>query len=140
MDKLTKANEVSLSLVDDIGEITAKSIVEFFSQDQTKELLSKLKSAGVNMKNEEEEASDQRFAGQTFVLTGALEKYTRDEASAIIEKFGGKTSGSVSKKTNYVLAGEDAGSKLTKAEELGITIITETEFEEMTNPEIGEKE
>lgn len=140
MDKLSKANEMSLSLVDDIGEITAKSIVEFFNQDQTIELLSKLKTAGVNMKNEEEEENDQRFAGQIFVLTGALEKYTRDEASAIIEKFGGKTSGSVSKKTTYVLAGEDAGSKLTKAEELGITIITETEFEEMTNPEIGEKE
>lgn len=138
MDKLTKASEVNLSLVDDIGEITAKSIVEFFSQDQTKELLAKLKSAGVNMKNAEEEENDQRFAGQTFVLTGTLEKYTRDEASVIIEKFGGKTSGSVSKKTTYVLAGEDAGSKLTKAQELGITIITETEFEEMTQQEIGE--
>lgn len=67
----------------------------------------------------------------TFVLTGALEKYTRDEASEIIEKFGGKTSGSVSKKTAYVLAGEDAGSKLTKAEELGVTVLTETEFENM---------
>lgn len=67
----------------------------------------------------------------TFVLTGALEKYTRDEASEIIEKFGGKTSGSVSKKTTYVLAGEDAGSKLTKAEELGVTVLTETEFENM---------
>ena len=69
----------------------------------------------------------------TFVLTGALEKYTRDEASEIIEKFGGKTSGSVSKKTTYVLAGEDAGSKLTKAQELGVTVLTEAEFEEMIN-------
>ena len=92
------------------------------------------------MKNEEEEENDQRFAGKTFVLTGALEKYTRDEASAIIEKFGGKTAGSVSKKTSYVLAGEDAGSKLTKAQELGVTVITEEEFEEMTKQEIGEGE
>lgn len=140
MDKLSKANEINLSLVDDIGEITAKSIVEFFNQEQTIELLSKLKTAGVNMKNEEEEGNDQRFAGKTFVLTGALEKYTRDEASAIIEKFGGKTAGSVSKKTSYVLAGEDAGSKLTKAQELGVTVITEEEFEEMTKQEIGEGE
>ena len=71
------------------------------------------------------------FCGKTFVLTGSLSKYTRDEASTIIEKFGGKTSSSVSKKTDYVLAGEEAGSKLTKAENLGIKIITETEFEEL---------
>lgn len=127
-----KANVINLSLVEDIGEITAKSIVEFFEQEQTKELIEKLKNAGVKMKNEEEEELDNRFSGMTFVLTGALEKYTRDEASEIIQKFGGKTAGSVSKKTTYVLAGEDAGSKLTKAEELGITVINENEFEEMT--------
>ena len=77
------------------------------------------------------ENEDDRFAGKTFVLTGSLEKYSREEASNIIEKFGGKTSSSVSKKTSYVLAGEDAGSKLTKAQSLGVTIITEAEFEEM---------
>lgn len=104
MDKLMKANAINLSLVEDIGEITAKSICEFFEQEQTAELIDKLKNAGVNMKNEEEEELDNRFEGKTFVLTGALEKYTRDEASEIIEKFGGKTSGSVSKKTSYVLA------------------------------------
>lgn len=104
MDKLMKANAINLSLVEDIGEITAKSILEFFEQEQTAELIDKLKNAGVNMKNEEEEELDNRFEGKTFVLTGALEKYTRDEASEIIEKFGGKTSGSVSKKTSYVLA------------------------------------
>jgi len=104
MDELMKTNEASLSLVDDIGEVTARSIVEFFEQEQTIELIDKLKIAGVNMKNEEAEETDLKFAGMTFVLTGALEKYTRDEAASIIEKFGGKTSGSVSKKTTYVLA------------------------------------
>ena len=78
-----------------------------------------------------EEGTDERFVGLTFVLTGTLEKYSREEAQEIIEKYGGKTSGSVSKKTSYVLAGEAAGSKLTKAQELGIKIITEQEFEEM---------
>lgn len=131
MDKLMKANEINLSLVEDIGAITAKSIVEFFEQEQSKELIEKLKSAGVNMKNQEDEQTDERFKGNTFVLTGTLQKYTRDQASEIIEKYGGKTSGSVSKKTTYVLAGEDAGSKLTKAQELGVTIITEAEFEAM---------
>ena len=79
----------------------------------------------------QEESEDQRFYGKIFVLTGSLEKYTREEASQIIEKYGGKTSGSVSKKTSYVLAGEEAGSKLTKAQTLGIQVITEQEFEEM---------
>ncbi len=101
-----KADIINLSLIDDIGEITAKSVHEFFEQEQTIQLIQKLKDAGVNMKNIEEQSKegDGRFQGMTFVLTGALEKYTRDEASEIIEKFGGKTSGSVSKKTSYVLA------------------------------------
>ena len=81
--------------------------------------------------HENVELRDDRFAGKTFVLTGTLEKYTRDQASEIIEKFGGKTSGTVSKRTNYVLAGEQAGSKLTKAQELSVTIITEEEFDKM---------
>lgn len=131
MDKLMKANYTNLSLVNDVGEITANSIAEFFAQEQTAELIQKLKAAGVNMKNIEEEEFDDRFQGMTFVLTGTLEKYTRDAASEIIEKFGGKTSGSVSKKTSYVLAGEEAGSKLTKAQELGVAVITEEEFDEM---------
>lgn len=131
MDKLMKANYTNLSLVDDIGEITANSISEFFAQEQTMELIQKLKTAGVNMKNIEEVEFDDRFQGMTFVLTGTLEKYTRDAASEIIEKFGGKTSGSVSKKTSYVLAGEEAGSKLTKAQELGVAVISEADFEEM---------
>ena len=83
------------------------------------------------MNSKEEEIQDNRFEGKTFVLTGSLEKFTRGEASDIIEKFGGKVSSSVSKKTDYVLAGEEAGSKLTKAQSLGVTIITEEQFEEM---------
>lgn len=133
MDKLSNASSEMLTFIEDIGEITANSIQEFFTQDQTKDLLKKLKSAGVNMKQVEDEESDERFLGKTFVLTGALENYTRDEASEIIEKFGGKVSSSVSKKTSYVLAGEDAGSKLTKAQNLGVTVITEQEFREMIN-------
>lgn len=131
MNNLMKASETSLSFVEDIGQITAKSVYEFFRQEQTIDLIEKLKKAGVNMKEAEEEEHDSRFSGMTFVLTGTLEKYTRDKASEIIEKFGGKTSGSVSKKTTYVLAGEEAGSKLTKAEELGVKILTEAEFDEM---------
>ncbi len=131
MDDLAKANFGTLTFVDEIGEITANSIREFFMQDQTKDLLKKLKAAGVNMREIEDENSDNRFLGKTFVLTGTLENFTRDEASEIIEKFGGKTSGSVSKKTSYVLAGEDAGSKLAKAQSLGIPIITEAQFDEM---------
>ena len=132
MENLENASLEKLSTIDDIGPIMAKSIREFFEQEQTKDLINKLKLAGVNMKAQNEDAGeDQRFEGKVFVLTGALEKYSREEASSIIEKFGGKVSSSVSKKTNYVLAGEDAGSKLTKAQSLGITIISEEKFEEM---------
>ena len=120
-----------LSMQKDVGEKTAASIYEFFKQDQTIDLINKLKQSGVNMQSLEEESTDTRFEGMTFVLTGALEEFTRDQASDIIEKFGGKTSGSVSKKTTYVLAGEDAGSKLTKAQSLGVTVISEAEFKEM---------
>ena len=109
------------------------SIREFFIQEQTKDLIKKLKQAGVNTESLEEEAEDNRFEGKTFVLTGSLEKYTRGEAANIIEKFGGKTSSSVSKKTDYVLAGEEAGSKLTKAQNLGVTIITEAEFDDLVH-------
>ena len=133
MDALSNADFDTLTFVDDIGEITANSIREFFMQDQTKDLINKLKITGVNMEFQETEETDNRFLGKTFVLTGALEKYTRDEAGDIIEKFGGKVASSVSKKTSYVLAGEDAGSKLTKANDLGVQVISEQEFEEMIN-------
>ena len=131
MDNLAEATIESLSMVEEIGPIVANSIREFFEQEQTKDLLKRLKDAGVNMKRQKSEDEDERFAGKTFVLTGTLEKYSREEASNIIEKFGGKTSSSVSKKTSYLLAGEDAGSKLTKAQNLGVQIITENEFDDM---------
>ena len=131
MDNLMNVSIEELSVQNDVGEITAKSIYDFFREEQSIDLINKLKLAGVNMESLEEENTDNRFEGKTFVLTGALSKYSRDEASDIIEKLGGKTSGSVSKKTSYVLAGEDAGSKLTKAQNLGVTVITEEEFEEM---------
>ena len=119
IDNLMNASVESLAMKEDVGLITAKSIYQFFREEQTIDLINKLKSYKLNMKYKEESSLDNRFEGKTFVLTGTLEKYTRDEAGEIIEKFGGKTSGSVSKKTDYVLAGEDAGSKLTKAIELG---------------------
>lgn len=131
IDNLMKAEFEDLSQINDIGPIVANSIIEFFSQEQTQDLIQKLKVAGVNTLAKEEENIDNRFEGKTFVLTGTLENYTRGEASNLIEKFGGKTSGTVSKKTNYVLAGEEAGSKLTKAQSLGVTILTEVEFQEM---------
>ena len=131
MDNLSEATIEDLSQVEDIGPIVANSIREFFEQEQTKDLIKRLKDAGVNMQRIKDDNEDDRFAGKTFVLTGSLEKYSREEASNIIEKFGGKTSSSVSKKTSYVLAGEDAGSKLTKAQSLGVQIITEEEFEKM---------
>ena len=131
MENLMNASLESLNAAHDMGEIMAESVFEFFAQPQTKDLITRLENYGVNMQSLEEESSDLRFDGKIFVLTGALEKFSRKEAEEIIEKFGGKTSSSVSKKTTYVLAGEDSGSKLTKAQELGITVISENEFEEM---------
>ena len=131
MDNLMDATFESLSMIEDIGPVVANSVVEFFAQDQTRDLIKKLKQSGVNMEYIEQEGEDNRFEGKTFVLTGGLENYTRKEDSDLIEKHGGKTSSSVSKKTDYVLAGEDAGSKLDKAQKLGITIISESEFEDM---------
>ena len=131
IDNLMNATLEELIETDDVGKITAESIYEFFKQEQTIDLINKLRNVKVNMKVQENNETDNRFEGKTFVLTGTLERYTRDEAGAIIENFGGKTSSSVSKKTDYVLAGEEAGSKLTKAESLGVKIISEQEFEEM---------
>ena len=131
LQALTEAKFEELQEMNDIGEVMANSIVEYFAQEQTKDLLKRLEDAGVNTKAIEEETTDNRFEGQTFVLTGSLQKFTRKEAEDLIEKFGGKTSSSVSKKTNYVLAGEDAGSKLTKAQSLGVNIISEEEFENL---------
>jgi len=131
MENLMNASIINLNSIDEVGEIIANNIYNFFKQEQTIDLIEKLKQANVNMNYLKQVSTDERFAGKVFVLTGSLEKYTRDEVSEIIENFGGKTSSSVSKKTDYVLAGEDAGSKLRKANELGIKVITEQEFEDM---------
>lgn len=131
IDNLMNASIINLNSIDEIGEIIANNIYEFFNQNQTIDLIDKLKQAEVNMNYLKEETNDERFYGKVFVLTGTLEKYTRDEASEIIENLGGKTSSSVSKKTDFVLAGEDAGSKLIKANELGVKVITENDFEYM---------
>lgn len=130
LDELMAADAESLTTIPDIGGITAGFIVDWFQNPQSQDLINKLRAAGVSFASREEKKDD-RFAGLTFVLTGTLSRFTRDEASAIIESFGGKASSSVSKKTAYVLAGENAGSKLTKAESLGVKIISEEEFETM---------
>lgn len=128
IDELQNASYECLLEIDDMGEIMAQSVYEFFSQAQTKDLIEKLKKYDINLKAEDITQVDNRFEGMVFVLTGSLENYSRKEAEEIIESYGGKTSSSVSKKTTYVLAGEDGGSKLTKAQTLGITIISEEEF------------
>ncbi|MBR0130528.1 MAG: NAD-dependent DNA ligase LigA [Firmicutes bacterium] len=132
MDAIMSATAEELQQLQDFGETTAKDVVSWFEKPVNRELIEKLRAAGLRMEMEElQTSSDARFEGKTFVLTGTLSRYTRDQASAIIESFGGKTSSSVSKKTDYVLAGEAAGSKLTKAQSLGIAVISEEEFEEM---------
>ena len=131
IDNLMEASLEDLTETDDVGEIMAESIYNFFREEQAIDLISKLRAAGINFEQEEDESADNRFEGQIFVLTGALDKYSRKEAEEIIEKFGGKTSSSVSKKTNFVLSGEDSGSKLVKARELGVAVISEAEFDEM---------
>ena len=113
--------------IDGYGLVMAQSVAEYFSLASSIELINKLKSAGVNMKSKTV-IQDERFKGMTFVLTGTLPTLKRAEASKIIESFGGKTSSSVSKKTTYVLAGEESGSKLDKANKLGIEVISEEEF------------
>ncbi len=130
MDKLMTASLEEISEIEGFGEIMAKSVVDFFSHKESIELIEKLKNLGINMESQKE-IQDNRFEGKTFVLTGTLSMYKRAEASEIIEKFGGKTASSVSKKTTYVLAGEDAGSKLKKATDLGVDVISEEMFSEM---------
>ncbi len=122
-----------LTKIDDIGNITAENVVNYFSHPQTKAIIDRLKIAGVSTEYELPKDTTDLFAGKTFVLTGTLPTMTRNEASEIITKNGGKVSGSVSKKTSYLLCGEDAGSKLTKAKDLGIEILSEESFLKMVN-------
>lgn len=130
IDSIMNSSAEDISKIDGFGLIMAQSVVDFMSMPQSQKLIADLKAAEVNMKAEDTHI-DNRFSGKTFVLTGTLTKYTRSEASRIIENYGGKASSSVSKKTDYVLAGEAAGSKLAKATELGVKIINEDEFAEM---------
>lgn len=130
IDSIMNSSAEDISKIDGFGLVMAQSVVDFMSMPQSQKLIADLKAADVNMKAEDTHI-DNRFSGKTFVLTGTLTKYTRSEASRIIENYGGKASSSVSKKTDYVLAGEAAGSKLAKATELGIKIINEDEFAEM---------
>ena len=127
LDQLMEADEEELTSIPDIGPVTARYIVEYFANPQSQHQIRLLRDAGVSF-DSAEQVLDTRFAGQTFVLTGALERWTRDEAKAIIEQYGGKVSGSVSKKTRYLLAGENTGSKLDKARALGVEILTEEDF------------
>ena len=127
MDALVNATLEELTEIQDVGQITAQSIHSWFAQPQSMHMLSELQRAGVNLESNRT-VSDDRFAGKTFVLTGALTNFTREGAAEIIEQFGGKAAGSVSKKTSFVVVGENAGSKERKARELGIPILTEEEF------------
>lgn len=132
IEEIANADAEALMELPDFGQIVAESVMEFFQREKTQTLLSQLAESGVNMKSlAAQTRRDDRFAGKTFVLTGTLPSMKRDEAQAIIEAFGGKCSGSVSKKTSYVLAGDEAGSKLTKAQSLGVEIIDEAQFKEM---------
>ena len=130
LDGLMNASLEELTEVPDVGAVTAQNIVSWFAQPQSQHMVERLRQAGVNFESKRV-VSDARFAGMTFVLTGALSKFTRDEATEKIELFGGKASGSVSKKTSFVVVGENAGSKERKARELGIPILTEDEFLDM---------
>ncbi len=130
MDAFMNASLDDLTDLPDIGEITARSILDWFAQPQSQHLISRLREAGVNFRSTRQKLDD-RFAGKTFVLTGALSLFTREEATQRIELYGGKAAGSVSKKTTFVVAGENAGSKLKKANELGIPVLSEEEFLKM---------
>lgn len=130
LENIVKADADEIAQIDGFGEIMAQSVVKELSDPHMIELIKKLEESGLNTKYQKTQI-DNRFEGKTFVLTGTLPTLKRSEAKALVEKYGGKASGSVSKKTSYVLAGEEAGSKLTKAQELGIEIITEEQFLEM---------
>ena len=132
IEELSNATVEELQSINDIGLITAEGIFNYFANDNNRSIINKLIDEGVNtIVREKSESGDQRFLGQTFVITGTLPNLGRKEAASLIENFGGKVSSSVSKKTNYVLAGEAAGSKLTKANELGVQVITEDDLMKM---------
>ena len=133
LDDIFAANAEQLTEADDIGEVIAQSLGQWHGEARNQKLIERLREAGLNFKSElyRPAAPAGPFAGKTFVLTGTLSTLTREDATAKIEALGGKVSGSVSKKTDYVLAGEDAGSKLDKAQKLGVKIVDEAEFLKM---------
>ena len=128
LDAIMKANAEELEEVNEVGPRIAESIAEFFSDEHNRQLVNDLRKAGLTLTGQKKEKGT-KLAGKTFVLTGTLARYSRDEAKKVIEDAGGRVSGSVSKKTDYVIAGDDAGSKLDKARELGVTVIGEEEME-----------
>ena len=131
LEELEEAKPEDLEKVTEVGPKVSESIVEFFSEPANRKLIKKLHSAGVRPTAEKREIKSQKFAGKSFVFTGALERRSREEAGEIVQQHGGKLSGSVSKKTDYVIVGADPGSKYDKAKELGVTILTESEFEKL---------
>jgi DNA ligase (NAD+) len=136
IDSIKSADEAQIASLDGFGDVLADNIVKWFKTSENAEIIENLRAAGLKLSEENagnEMGGEKPYAGKTFVLTGTLQNYTRDEAKAIIERLGGKASGSVSKKTDYVIAGEAAGSKLQKAQSLGVTILSEDEFEKMMN-------
>ena len=137
LDALMAAGVEELTEIDDVGGVTAQCVVDYLAQPQSQDLIRRLREAGVNMESTAQ-LVDNRFEGMTFVLTGTLSRFDRTAAPALFEERGGKAAGAVSKRTTYVVAGEAAGSKLKKAEELNIPVLTEDEFAKMLEAPEGE--
>ena len=130
LDRLMEATEEELTETEDIGDITARSLIQWFAAGQSRHLIETLRTAGISFESTEQPVGE-ALAGKTFVLTGTLTQYSRSEAKKLLEAQGAKVAGSVSKKTSYVIAGEAAGSKLTKAQELGVPVLTEADLTEI---------
>jgi DNA ligase (NAD+) len=131
IDALTSASKEDLTAVNEIGDSIADSVIEFFGEESEQQIIKRLREAGLQFESEGGDPGSNKFEGMTFVLTGNLESFTRREAKELIEARGGKASGSVSKKTTYVVAGEAAGSKLDKAKDLGVEVLDEEAFKSM---------
>ena len=131
IDGIMSASREELEALDGFGGVMAENTFDFFALDETREMIEEFRKEGVNLSSRAADETEKPLAGKTFVLTGTLAEFTREEASEIIRRLGGKASSSVSKKTDYVLAGESAGSKLKKAQELGVEVISEQRFKEI---------
>jgi len=133
MDRLSEASQEELTEIDEIGPKIGEAVEQFFKTDETDPVLEKLRKAGVNFTEPKLQAASNVFEGKTFVFSGALNDYTRDQAKALVEERGGQVSSSVSKKTDYLVAGDDPGSKLDKAEKLGVEVIDEAQFKDLVS-------